>query len=128
MRSSWLPLLLVALLSVPVLAADDPMAAYEAFRKALTSASSVKDLRPYLTRENAAELDGIPADKEAGLLFLMKSMMPAQYRLKDKQVKGGEAVLHLVVPGDPKTTGTIRMKKEDGAWKLDKEDWNTKMN
>lgn len=110
---------------------------YAKYHAALKSASKVDDLKPYLTKRVADEMGKSPAPEQAMLFGMMKEMTPSKYEVSSEELKGESGILNLTSKEDPmfkgqnvnveKVTGVIRFLKENGAWKIDKEDWNSKV-
>ncbi len=108
-------------------AGGDPVSAYKAYRKAIHDAASLKEIMPYLTKKNQDEIKKVPPGQANMALALMKGIESGKFKVVRQERKGkNTVVLHMIVPGDPRTTGVVIMKREFGRWKVDKSSWTTK--
>jgi WD40 repeat protein len=134
LRSAILPLLFAFAASAGC--GERPEAqAFETFlasRQAL-AAGDVAAFKTHLAREQAAELDSPHAEMA---LELARSVMPQDIRLLSASSGGNEVTLTLsgrnvMEDGDGKLAvpaeGTVLMLREDGAWRVAKEDWSMQL-
>ena len=97
---------------------------YRDYRVAVKEASAER-IKGFVTAERQKELSGADAGVK---LQLIGQLMPAEARILKTTVTGAQAVLE--VEGETagqRMTGTVRMVKEGGAWKVDKESWSMKV-
>jgi hypothetical protein len=94
--------------------------AYQRYREALARADPA-ELQALVARDRAHEL---AAPNAAELLQLAAAMQPQRTRIASVQVSGSEATLRLLGAMEgARASGSVRLVKEDGAWKVSKEDW-----
>ena len=129
----------VALLSLSVLApapafAQAPAAGsasefYLKYRQAFDAAKNVEQLLPYMSAATRKQVESTPAGERAEMFEFIK-LMGAMTNMKIvKEAPNGTGATLTVEGVDSdkaKTTGTIDIVKEGGAWKLGKESWSTK--
>jgi hypothetical protein len=123
------PLLLLALATVPacgqttvpaVRDEDAVRQAYESYRAAM-SGGDLARLTTLVSRERARELSA-PDTQEA--LQAARAFYPDGAQITGVQLNGHEATLDLTARVQEGTAaGTVRLVKEDGAWKVSTEDW-----
>ena len=100
------------------------VSAFWKYRTALSSGDAAA-VREALAREPAAELDGENAE---ALLELAGSMAPGAPTVGAVTVAGNQATLELTADLQGETmTGTVTFVREDGAWKVQHEDWSLEM-
>jgi hypothetical protein len=101
---------------------------YLAYRAAFDKAKSVDELLPYLAKTSADQVKATPV-AERGQMFQMMKAMGALTDVKIlKEAKSGEGATLTaegIGPDKKKTTGTIEIVKEGGAWKVGKESWSS---
>jgi hypothetical protein len=127
---------LVAALAAPALAqipasgpAREAADAYQAYIKTVMKATSVKDVLPHLSREALESGLGMPESEEEAkeLLELIQLMMPKDIKITGAKVEGEKVVLTATgVDEGAVANGTITMAREDGRWKVAREQWNVK--
>ncbi len=94
---------------------------YAAYQVAVQS-SDIKGLRKYVFSQAIAELDDV--ENAAMVLNLMKKMSPENVKIIDEKVDGETATLTATAEGMfGSSRGVISFVKEEGAWKLVKENW-----
>jgi hypothetical protein len=123
--------LLVAPAPAPVFAAEPsktPSAVYLGYRAALASATTLDDLRPWLSKDGLAKLDSMPKDQRAMMLGMIKDVSSAitNVRVVRETVTGERA--ELQVEGTDRGTkakarAVVDIVREGGAWKFVKERW-----
>lgn len=107
--------------------------AYQAAHAAI-EAGDLEALRSLVTAEQAANFEG---EQAAATLELVRAMLPKEPERVDVRVEGERATLELrgtqildaggesqTIPGK----ATILLLKEDGRWKVAKEDWSFELN
>ncbi|MGH2571272.1 MAG: WD40 repeat domain-containing protein, partial [bacterium] len=96
-------------------------AAYDEYRSALAS-QDLTALRDILTAERVPELDAAGAEQT---LALVASMSPTGAEVVGITVEGDGAEIALSGEMEGATlTGVARLRRESGAWKIDKEEWS----
>lgn len=101
----------------------EPGKAYMAFDKA-ARAGNLNDMKKYGSKKNP--MPDMKPDEMKQMIELMKLMRPSKIKVTGGFVSSDHATL-MVEGEDPssksKTTGTIEMGLEDGAWRLLAEKW-----
>jgi hypothetical protein len=100
-----------------------------AYRAAFAKATKVDDLLPYMSKARRAEIEKTPAGERAKMFAFIKELDTVTQIKVIKEAKSANGVTLSAegVDGDKnKSTGTIDVVREDGAWKLGKESWSTK--
>jgi hypothetical protein len=94
--------------------------AYQSYREAMVSSNLAK-LKTLVARDKARELE---APNAGELLQLASALYPEGTQVASVQLSGGEATLQLTGRMQGGTAkGSVQLVKEDGAWKVSKEDW-----
>lgn len=105
---------------------DGPFETYAAYLAALQSARTIEDLAPWLAASSRAMIDETPAD-ERPMLFGMLQAMGANLKdveLSGVTVDGAKASLDVTASLDSSAmAGTIKLVREDGAWRIESEGW-----
>lgn len=81
----------------------------------------IKALKKYISTERQGELLGEGAGMK---IKMIKEFIPTEIKVKKAKISGNKAVLE--VEGkmeDQRMTGSVNLLKEDGQWKIDKENW-----
>jgi hypothetical protein len=121
--------------SVPAFAdSSSPTEAYMKYRAALLAANKVEDIEPMLSKNGVNQINQTP-DKDKPMMFnLIQVMTPHDVKVLSESVTGDAATLTLSGVTEPPgskaketTSGSVKLVKEDGAWKVDKEDWQSKI-
>lgn len=117
--------------------AQAPKDLYLKYRSALLKASKIDDLKPFLCKKVVAEIDQTPADMKPMMFGIMKETSPNTVQILSEDLKGDNATLTLTGIGEPapknvtitkeEIKGTVKLVKEAGAWKIDKESWEVKV-
>jgi hypothetical protein len=102
--------------------------AYMAYRAAFDKSTKLEDLMPYVTAAQKKQMmASSPQERTQG--FQMMKMMNTLTSVKVTKEASTAAGATLTVEGvdadKAKTTGTIKMVKEGGAWKLGEESWKS---
>jgi hypothetical protein len=122
------PLFLLALAIVPACGQTAPAVrdedavrqAYESYRAAM-SVGDLPRLTTLVSRERAKELS---APDAAETLQAARAFYPEGAQITGVQLNGREATLDLTARVQEGTAaGTVRLVKEDQAWKVSTEDW-----
>jgi hypothetical protein len=102
---------------------------YLAYRAAFDKAKAIDDLLPYMSKKNVDQVKATPADQRAKMFEMIKEMGALKNVKILKEAKNGDGatltVEALGPPDNAKTTGTIDIIKESGAWKIGKESWSS---
>jgi hypothetical protein len=120
--------------AMPVLADDTPSQAYLNIHNKELEAKSYADLLPYRAKASIASDKPTTEPEKREMFELFKLMLVKDVAVLGEEIKGNRAVLKVegaplkdLKPGDTETTvGKIDMVLEDGKWKLDKEEWQSK--
>ena len=102
-------------------AIHDATAVFQKYDTAFKSGSPA-DVIPLMTKDTITDAEG-PANKPE-LFQLARAVRPPDVRVTGATLKDG--IITLTVTGtvmDEKATGTILLRNEGGAWKVDKENW-----
>lgn len=112
--------------------AESPTEAYKELHKKELSATCYEDLVKLRSSRSVAK-DPPQTQEEAKQFFtLLQFIMPKTVTVTGEEINGDEATIHAVAPPglgeDPatKTTGIVKLFKENGSWKIDHEKWDSK--
>ncbi len=109
-------------------AQDSPSAEYLKYVAAISTARSIKDLTPFISAPKLKELDAMPPSQQEQCLKFMQTVTAKNVKVDSEKIEGNRATLAVsgtdACGGGP-TTGTVLMVKENGTWKLEKENWTT---
>lgn len=126
-----LAILLAIAATSMILAAQDQKTAsqfYMDYRAAFDKAKTVDELLPFMSAESRKQVEATPAVDRAKMFELMKTMGKVT-NLKivneTKTADGATLSAEGLDPDKKKTTGTISIIKEGGAWKLGSESWKS---
>ena len=123
---------LIALLPLAVLAAEEPEAAYAKFHRAAVS-GNLEEMVRYAPPAQRAELVSMSAAQKEATVKMMAALLPRAYLLNNKTVNQNGQAARLIVsgasdfqPGDKPETlyGIIRMEMQGGEWKVAGMDWS----
>lgn len=124
-----LMLCLVAPVFAQAPAAGSASESYLKYRKAFDSAKKIDELLPYMVAARRKDVEATPAAERAEMFDMIKSMsaLTGLKVVKETPTSTGATLTVEALDSDKaKTTGTIEMVKEGGAWKVGKESWTTK--
>ena len=99
-----------------------------AYRAAFDKAKTIDELLPYLAKQNADQVKSTPAAERAQMFQMMKELGKLTNVKVLKEAKAGDGVsltVEGIGPDGKKTTGTVEILKEGGAWKVGNEDWQS---
>ena len=120
------------LLTAPALHArqQTPTQTFEAYRKALASATAYSDVLPFTESKNRSTIEAMPAPYQAKMFDLLKKFAGtySDVAVTKETVTGDTAVLELSGK-DPKgqpATGSVPLIKEASGWKVGTEKWSSK--
>jgi flagellar biosynthesis protein FliQ len=129
--SCTVAVLLVGLLIAPVQAQEQtPTQTFNAYRKALATATAYSELLPFMESKGRAMIESMPTSAQAKMFELLKKFAGtySDVVVTRETVTGNTAVLDLSGK-DPKgqaATGSVPMTKEASGWKVGTEKWSSK--
>ena len=110
---------------------------YLKYRSALAKAAKIEDLQSFMAKHVVDEIQQTPADMKPMMFGLMKETAPKTVEILSEEVKGDNALLKLSGKGDSlfkgatitkeDTKGSVKLLRENGEWKIDKESWESKI-
>jgi hypothetical protein len=112
-------------------AGKQPGETYLAYRAAMLKAKSIEAMTPWLAREARAQVDEMPEEERPMMFEFLQEMSGAITNVKvvGEKVDGDTALVQ--VEGTNQTqaqvTGKIEMAREDGAWRVVRENWGSEM-
>jgi hypothetical protein len=131
---AWTVLMLAALIaagSLPGAAQSADQTAsqfYMAYRAAFAKAKKVDEILPFLSKATRKEIEDTPA-AERPKMFEMIKMMDTFTQVKvvkeSKTANGATLSVEAVDSEKKKSTATVEILEEDGAWKLGSESWSS---
>jgi len=101
---------------------------YMDYRTAFDKASKIDDVLPYMSKQRADQVAATPADERAKMFEMIKMMgaiTDVKILKETKTAEGATLTVEALDPDKKKTTGTVKVIKEGGAWKLDGESWSS---
>lgn len=125
-------LILLILLSGPALLAQvqTPSQVYAAYREALTKATSLEALHPYLSAQVLAKATAVAAEARPTVLGELKALNAASAVTVIAEMDAADGTHVLIVdgvsPDERPIRGTVEMVKEVAGWKLSKETWHSR--
>ncbi len=107
-----------------------PSEAYTGYRAALLKAKTLDQVKPWLSKEAAAQMDSMPADQRGMILGMIQEMSTAITNVKvtKETITGDKAVLEVqgTDTGDKSTKkAMVDVAREGGVWKFVKERWGS---
>jgi hypothetical protein len=104
-----------------------PTKAYVDYRKAFDQAKGIDELKPFMDKATIARVDAAPANEKKGFFLMMKAMTEiVDLKVVKETVTGDAAVVEatgLNVGSGSDARATVKMVKEEGAWKVQNESW-----
>ncbi len=101
---------------------------YMTYRTAFDKAKTIDELLPYMSKETRAQVEATPAaerPKMFGVIKIMGTLTNVKIVKEEKTATGATLTVEGVDSDKKKTTGTIEVVKENGAWKIGKESWSS---
>ena len=101
---------------------------YTEYRAAFDKAKKVEELLPYMSAQRRKQVESTPAAERAKMFEAIKIMGALSSVKITKEARTGDGATLSVDALDSdkaKTTGTITLVKEGGAWKVDKESFKS---
>ena len=103
---------------------DEPSKAFGAWGKALF-AGDTEQYKKYCSKEVLEMLPDDAEELKSGMEF-QQSMFPNMIYIESSEISGNKAELKAMGKrGEEISTGKITMLKEDGAWKVNKQSWES---
>lgn len=139
LKALALAMLVSGLSCMPAALADEagPKEVYLKYKTAMDSASKIEDLSQFLAKHVNDEIAKTPADMKPMMFGFMKESAPHAVQIISETVDGNSATLTLTGKTEPdkingekvkeQTKGSCKLVKEAGAWKIDKESWDSKV-
>jgi hypothetical protein len=125
--ASGLQIVLALVWVVPLWAQTTGLTAsqfYSEYRAAFEKAKAVEDIIPYMSAARRQQIETTPA-QEREMMFDVMKMLGALSDLKvakeTRTANGATLTVDALDSDKAKTTGTITLVQENGAWKIDKE-------
>jgi len=126
---AWAVLALASIASVPLGACAGGKASgtYKQYREALGKATKVEEVLPFLAKESRARVEKAPEDQRSRVLAILKLSSEEILDLTVVKEAKTETGVRLEVRGitgsGEDATGTVDMVREEGAFRVGKEDW-----
>jgi hypothetical protein len=102
---------------------------YMKYRAAFDKAKSFEDIAPFMSAKSRKEMEARSADdrkKVFGLAKMLGAVQSPKVVKEEKTADGATLTVEGIDPMDSKkTTGTIKLVRENGSWKLDSESWSS---
>jgi hypothetical protein len=120
---------MVAAAAVGCSRGPSPTDAYVSYRQALAKARSFDDLFPLMDKASRAKIGAAPPEQRQRVFEMGRAMDEVvDVRMAKETVTGDTAVVeadgvHAFTGGD--SHATVELVKEDGAWKIAREAWQT---
>jgi hypothetical protein len=98
------------------------------YRVAFDKATKIDDVLPYMSKQRVDQVAATPADERAKMFEMIKMMgtlTDVKVLKEAKSADGATLTVEAVDSDKKKTTGTIKVIKEGGAWKIDGESWSS---
>ena len=105
-----------------------PSQTYMEYHAALQKAKKIEDILPFMSAAKRKEAASMPADMKSGMIGMIQELgiQPGFKVVKeDKTATGATLMLEGVDKSKSKTSVTVTMVREAGAWKIGKEDQKT---
>jgi hypothetical protein len=99
---------------------------YLEYRKAFDASKRVEDLLPFMAAETRARIEATPSAERPRMFDIIKTMGALTHVKvvnEARMPQGATLTVDALDPTGEKTTGTIEIVREEGAWKLRKESW-----
>jgi hypothetical protein len=100
---------------------------YMAYRAAFQKATKIEDVLPYMSKAMRSQVDQTPAAERPMMFGMIKKMDSFTEVKVIKETKTAAGVTLSVEGTDSgkKSTATVDIVRENGAWKLGKERWSS---
>jgi hypothetical protein len=107
-------------------AAQTPSQVYMAYRAAFDKATKADDIKAFQSKAVRAQMDATPPADRAEFFKMIKAMSTmASVKVAKETLTptGATLMVDAINPAKVKMTCEVTLVKEDGAWKIDKENW-----
>ena len=97
---------------------------YTEYRAAFDKAKAVEEILPYMSAERRKQVESTPAaerKKMFGMIKMMGTLTNVKILKEARTADGATVTVEALDSDKAKTTGTITLVKENGAWKVDNE-------
>jgi hypothetical protein len=97
---------------------------YTEYRAAFDKAKAVEEILPYMSAERRKQVESTPAaerKKMFGMIKMMGTLTDVKILKEARTADGATVTVEALDTDKAKTTGTITLVKENGAWKVDNE-------
>jgi hypothetical protein len=103
---------------------------YMRYRTAFDKARSFAEIAPYMSSRSRKDTESRSAGDQKkifGFAKMVGSALNQKVVKEEKTADGATLTVEGIEPMDKttKTTGTIKLVRENGAWKLDSESWSS---
>jgi hypothetical protein len=101
---------------------------YTEYRAAFDKAKAVEDILPYMSAQRRKQVEATPADerkKMFGAIKIMGALSNVKITKESRTADGATLSVDAIDSDKSKTTGTITLVRENGAWKVDKESFSS---
>jgi hypothetical protein len=101
------------------------------YRAAFDKAKAVEDILPFMSAERRKQVESTPAAERREMFDMIKTLgaLTNVKVTKETRTANGATLMVDALDGDKsKTTGTITLVQENGAWKIDKESFKSSSN
>jgi len=116
-----------------------PTQIYLDFHEKMLAAKSIDEISPWFTKSRAdqikADKENMPAEQLKAMFGFMQELAPRKVRVIAEKIIAENCMLAVEAPDykDPllgtnakvETKGTIRLIRQEGVWKIEKEQWNS---
>jgi hypothetical protein len=102
---------------------------YMEYVAAFAKAKGIEEIFPYMAAENRKQAEATPKAERDKMFEMIKMLGHTDIKvLKEEAGPSGGATLSVegIDSDKKKSTGTVTLIKEGGAWKIQKESWTTK--
>ena len=102
---------------------------YMRYRAAFDKAKAFEEIAPFMSAKTRKDMESRPADqrkKMFAFVQVMSAVKDAKVVKEEKTAAGATLTVEAISTMEGgKTTGTITLVREDGAWKVDSESWSS---
>jgi hypothetical protein len=101
---------------------------YTAYRVAFDKATKIDELLPLMskkTNDQVAETPAAERGKAFEFIKMVGTVTDVKILKEAKTADGATLTVEALDSDKKKTTGTVKVIKEGGAWKLDSESWSS---
>ena len=129
--ASCLSILMMLVAAAPAAAQTGEKTAsqfYTEYRAAFDKAKKVEELYPYMAAARRKQMESTPADERAKMFELMKllgTLSNVKIAKETRTADGATLIVDALDSDKAKTTGTITLVQEGGAWKISKESFSS---